>query len=33
MQRRRLLDALADRHPSDPVVITGDSHSSWVNEP
>ena len=30
--RQRLLDFLAQRCPSIPVVITGDWHSSWVND-
>lgn len=30
--RQRLLDFLAQRRPSNPVVITGDWHSSWVND-
>jgi alkaline phosphatase D len=28
--RKRLLDFLEQRKPSNPVVITGDIHSSWV---
>ncbi len=28
--RQRLLSFLADQRPSNPVVITGDIHSSWV---
>jgi len=30
--RRRLLEFLAARRPSNPVVLTGDWHSSWVND-
>ncbi|PSP33788.1 MAG: alkaline phosphatase [Cyanobacteria bacterium QS_8_48_54] len=30
--RQRILDFLAQRQPSNPVVITGDWHSSWVND-
>jgi len=30
--RRRLLDFLATRRVSNPVVLTGDIHSNWVNE-
>ncbi len=29
-QRRRLLDYLSERHPSNPIVLSGDMHSSWV---
>jgi len=29
---RRLLDTVADRAPNRTVVLTGDIHSSWVNE-
>ena len=31
-QRRRISQFLADRKPSNPVVITGDIHSSWAND-
>lgn len=31
-ERRRLLQLLADRRPSNPIVLTGDIHSSWVND-
>mgnify|MGYP002336029826 CR=1 FL=1 len=31
-QRRRLTQYLAERRPSNPVVITGDIHSSWAND-
>jgi alkaline phosphatase D len=31
-QRRRLLQFLADRRISNPVVLAGDIHSSWFNE-
>lgn len=31
-QRRRISQFLADRRPSNPVVITGDIHSSWAND-
>ncbi len=30
--RNRLLDFLQQRQPSNPVVITGDIHSSWVHD-
>jgi alkaline phosphatase D len=30
--RRRLLNFLEQRKPSNPVVITGDIHSSWVHD-
>lgn len=30
--RERLLDFLADRRPSNPVIISGDWHSSFVND-
>lgn len=30
-ERRRLLQFLADRKPSNPIVLTGDIHSNWVN--
>ncbi|UKO98969.1 alkaline phosphatase D family protein [Nostoc sp. UHCC 0870] len=30
--RKRLLDFLEQRKPSNPVVITGDIHSSWVHD-
>lgn len=30
--RRRILDFLKERQPSNPVVITGDWHSSWVSD-
>ena len=30
--RDRLFDYLAVRRPSNPVVVTGDWHSSWVND-
>jgi alkaline phosphatase D len=30
--RERLLQFMAQRKPSNPVVITGDLHSSWVND-
>ena len=30
--RRRLLDAFASERVSNPVVITGDIHSNWVND-
>jgi alkaline phosphatase D len=29
--RRRLLEFLASARPSNPVVLTGDSHSNWVS--
>jgi alkaline phosphatase D len=31
-ERRRLLEFLAVRKPNNPIVLTGDIHSSWVNE-
>lgn len=31
-ERRRLLEFLAARKPNNPIVLTGDIHSSWVNE-
>ncbi len=31
-QRKRVSQFLADRKPSNPVVITGDIHSSWAND-
>lgn len=30
--RNRILNFLAQRQPSNPVLITGDIHSSWVND-
>ena len=30
--RQRLLEFLEKRQPSNPVVITGDIHSSWVHD-
>ncbi len=30
--RDRLLDFVAQRRPANPVVLTGDWHSSWVND-
>ena len=30
--RRRLMEFLASRRPSNPVVLTGDIHSNWVND-
>lgn len=30
--RRRFLEFLAVRRPSNPIVLTGDWHSSWVND-
>jgi alkaline phosphatase D len=32
MERKRLLEMIRDRRPSNPVVLTGDIHSSWVND-
>ncbi len=32
LPRRRLLDFLATRHVPNPVVLTGDIHSNWVND-
>jgi alkaline phosphatase D len=31
-ERQRLMDFLARRRPSNPVVLTGDIHSNWVND-
>jgi alkaline phosphatase D len=31
-ERRRLLEFLQTRRPANPVVLTGDIHSSWVND-
>ena len=30
--RRRLMEVLATRRPSNPVVLTGDIHTNWVND-
>ena len=30
--RTRLMRFFADRRPSNPVVLTGDIHSNWVND-
>ncbi len=30
--RRRLMQFLEDRRPSNPIVLTGDIHTSWVND-
>ena len=30
--RNRLVDFLATEQPSNPVVLTGDIHSNWVND-
>jgi alkaline phosphatase D len=30
--RNRLVDFLGGRRPSNPVVLTGDIHSNWVND-
>ena len=30
--RRRLMSYLADRRPSNPVTLTGDIHTNWVND-
>jgi alkaline phosphatase D len=30
--RRRILEGVAARRPSNPVVLSGDWHSSWVND-
>jgi alkaline phosphatase D len=32
MARNRFLEFLRDRKPSNPVVLTGDIHSNWVND-
>jgi alkaline phosphatase D len=31
-QRKRVSQFLADRKPSNPIVITGDIHSNWAND-
>ena len=31
-QRRRLLEAIAARHVANPIVISGDIHSTWFND-
>ena len=31
-QRRRISQFLADRRPANPIVVTGDIHSSWAND-
>ena len=31
-ERTRLLEFFARRRPSNPVVLTGDIHSNWVND-
>ena len=30
--RQRLLEFIRDRKPSNPIVLTGDIHSNWVND-
>jgi alkaline phosphatase D len=30
--RRRLMEFLATRRPANPIVLTGDIHSNWVND-
>jgi alkaline phosphatase D len=30
--RRRLMEFLASRRPANPIVLTGDIHSNWVND-
>lgn len=30
--RRRLMQFLAERRPSNPIVLTGDIHTNWVND-
>ena len=32
VERTRFLQFLADRRPSNPVVLTGDIHNHWVND-
>ncbi len=32
MPRKRLLNWIAENHVSNPVVLTGDIHSNWVND-
>ena len=31
-ERRRLLEFMSDRRVSNPVILTGDIHSNWVND-
>jgi alkaline phosphatase D len=31
-ERTRLLEFLRDRRPANPIVLTGDIHSNWVND-
>jgi alkaline phosphatase D len=31
-ERGRLMEFLQERHIANPIVLTGDSHSNWVNE-
>ena len=32
VERRRLMEFLAARRPSNPIVLTGDIHTNWVND-
>lgn len=32
VERKRFLDFLHDRKPSNPIVLTGDIHTNWVND-
>jgi alkaline phosphatase D len=32
MERRRVMEFLHTRRPKNPVVLTGDIHSNWVND-
>ena len=32
VERRRLMEFLEARQPSNPVVLTGDIHANWVND-
>ena len=31
-ERKRLLEFMRDAKPSNPIVLTGDIHSNWVND-
>ena len=30
--RKRILDVLANKRPSNPIVVTGDVHANWVGD-
>ena len=32
LARKRVLDFLANRRPSNPIVVTGDVHANWVGD-